>query len=394
MSLPNVSVAFTNGGLGLVAGSDDGVVGLICSAASQPLAANTPIMLTNADDLSAVLSSSSSDEYAIFARKQITDFYLEAGRGAVLWFMVVSPSTPTASLFTSGVVATLLNAAQGKINVVAVSRFMSAADNTATPPTILNCLDADTLNAMDEAQAVGEDFATRHMPVRFLMDGKNLTVSLTGLRDLTTHSFNRVGVCVGSTDGSKYAALGLLLGRVAAIPVNQNVGRVKTGSVFTSAGSVTNAKTVEQFTDYLDTLHNSGYILLRKFINKAGYYWNDDHMVTSNTDDYFSLAHGRVVDKAARITYLTYVDELLDEVIVDEDTGKIVPTQLKMYQTKIERAITLQMKAEGEISGVSAFVDPTQDILATSTLNVELQIVPTGTNRAINVKLGLFNPNA
>jgi hypothetical protein len=62
------------------------------------------------------------------------------------------------------------------------------------------------------------------------------------------------------------------------------------------------------------------------------------------------------------------------------------------YQAQIERAVGLGMP--GEISGVSAFVDPNQDILATSVLVVDLRIVPTGTNRFIKVKLGLFNPAA
>jgi hypothetical protein len=141
-------------------------------------------------------------------------------------------------------------------------------------------------------------------------------------------------------------------------------------------------------------LHDKGFVFLRSHALKAGYFWNDDHMVTADTDDYYSLANGRVIDKVARIAYATFLEELLDEVQVDPTTGRIAATTVKQYQASIERAIGLAMAANGEISGVEAFIDPTQDILATSTLVVDLRVIPTGTNRVIIVKLGLSNPNA
>ncbi|WP_080058297.1 DUF2586 family protein [Spirosoma aerolatum] len=389
MPLPGVNVAYQNGGLGLVAQTEDRVVGLICSGSAQPLAVNTPRQLFNPDNLDAILGS--TDPYAVFARQQIIDFYTEAGRGAELWFMLVTPATATATLFTNGAVAGMLNGAQGRINVLGVSRFVSSADNTTTPPTILNCLDADILNAMDEAQALAVDFASRHMPLRIVLDGKNLTFSLTGLRDLKTHTFNRVGVCVGSTGEGRYAAMGLLMGRIAATPVHQNIGRVRSGEVLTSEGSLTNGSTVEEFGDFINTLNSSGYITLRQFPGYAGYYWNDDHMATGDTDDYYSLAYGRVIDKAARLVYKTMVQEVNDTVPVDEK-GKIVAVKVKAYQVEAERAIQLNMG--DEISFVKAFVDPAQDVIATSKIVLDLRITPMGTSRILEVKIGLYNPNA
>jgi hypothetical protein len=108
----------------------------------------------------------------------------------------------------------------------------------------------------------------------------------------------------------------------------------------------------------------------------------------------FCLSNGRIIDKAQRIAYATFLDELLDNVLVNEDTGLIVPSTLKYYQGRIERAIDINMTNQGEISGCKAFVDPKQDVLATNVLNVDLDIIPLGTNRAIKVRLGLKNPAA
>ena len=52
------------------------------------------------------------------------------------------------------------------------------------------------------------------------------------------------------------------------------------------------------------------------------------------------------------------------------------------------------MLANGEISALEVFVDPLQNILATSELKVVVSIIPTGTARKITVDLGFKNPFA
>ena len=329
------------------------------------------------------------DEYA----RQVSDFYREAGLGAELWLQPTSPAMATADLFSVGsVVDGLMVASGGRVNVIGISRYVANEAN----PVLLNGISADIFNALDEAQVCAERYAQQHAPIRIILDGKNLSsTDLNPLPNLRTFSYNRVGLCVASNRaGAVNACIGLLLGRIAAIPVNQNIGRVRTGSVFTDVAYLTNGSVVQSSSQGAAIgLNDKGFIFLRQFVNKAGYFWNDDHMVTADTDDYYSLANGRVIDKASRIAYATFIEELLDTVLVDE-RGKVLKTTMKQYQSRIERAIGLTMGANQEISNVAAFIDPNQDILATSKLVVDLRITPTGTNRVILVKLGLFNPNA
>jgi hypothetical protein len=47
-----------------------------------------------------------------------------------------------------------------------------------------------------------------------------------------------------------------------------------------------------------------------------------------------------------------------------------------------------QMERRGELSGYKALIDPNQDILGTSTVEVVIKQVPVGVSRIFNIKIG------
>ncbi|ENA1765442.1 hypothetical protein ABF173_002586, partial [Flavobacterium psychrophilum] len=47
-----------------------------------------------------------------------------------------------------------------------------------------------------------------------------------------------------------------------------------------------------------------------------------------------------------------------------------------------------QMERDGEVSGFKVFINPSQDVLATSKITVVLKIVPVGVLREIVVNIG------
>lgn len=386
MALPRVDVQIQNGGLGLVSKPDDRVCGLILSGTT-----GDPAQFFSFRQYQQLVNPTGAPQtsYGLELENQVRDFFLAAGDGAELWTLSVDPAATMANLFLGGHVSRLLDAADGRINVLGIRRYLEGGD----APSILEGLNADVLNALDEAQATAESFAAQYKPLRIILDGNNLVNDPSSLRDLKTGSYNRVGVCIGTNRANdKNAAIGLLLGRIAACAPNTNIGRVKDGAVPTDNGYFTNGRTVKDVGLLANAMTDKGYIFFRQFVGKSGFYWNDDHMATAATDDFYSLANGRVIDKAARVIYNTFVEEVLETVPVDEN-GKIVKTVLKQYQEKAERAIGLTMGAAGEISFVECFIDPSQDILATSELVIDVRITPTGTNRIITITLGLFNPN-
>jgi len=210
---------------------------------------------------------------------------------------------------------------------------------------------------------------------------------------------NRVSVCLGWHDGD-YAGswLGLVLGKIAGVPVQRNIGRVKDGNLgiqkayVVTATAPTLRKTVEQYGHgNLKLLHQKGYIIPRAYPSLAGYFLSDDPVATPVTTDYNSISRGRTADKAARIAYQVYVRELLDDFVLEQ--GKLPVALIKAFEQSIKKQLDLQMTNNAEVSSVTPIIDPNQDVIATSELRVTLDIEPVATARKISVNLGFVNPN-
>ena len=381
MSMPKVSILYTNGALGTALNFAEGVCGAIMTGvatANMPL--GTPKSVYSFSDVKDLLITSAGNPAAY---KALKEFYDMAGDGAALHFMMVANTMTQQQMWdntSSTGIKAVLDYAQGAVRV-AFSVY-----NPSSAGAITNALETDVYNAITNAQVTATAYATANMPFRALIDGRGFTGVAASLTDLTSLTANRVSVVIGSTTNDSKSSVGLCAGSFAAIPVQRKISRVKNGALpIAIASGYVGAQSVDTCT-YLDTIHDKGYIILRKFApGKSGYYWNGDHTCCANTDDYNSFARGRVIDKAAIIAYTTFIDEVDDEIAVD-DQNKILPGVVKYLQDKIENQIRLTMS--GQISKVSAYIDPAQDILSTSKTTVVLKITPVGYNSNIDVKLG------
>jgi hypothetical protein len=386
MGLPKVAITLGNGNLGARIATDDGVAGLVLTgAATASLALNTPkviFSLSEAQDLDILAAGSNAS-----AHRHIKEFYDLAGEGAELYIMIV-PDTVTltqmADLTNENGAAKLLDAAQGRIKLLGLARTPAASYT----PVLADGLDKDSLDAITKAEQLALAYSAQYKPVRVLIEGRELnTTGQTVVKDLRTYTANHAGIVIGSTTNDGSASVGLVLGRAAAIPVQRNIGRVKDGALPVLAAYVNTTK-VEDLTSG-DLLHDKGYIFLRTFAGRSGYYLNDDPMCAPVTDDYSQLALGRVIDKATMVSYQTYVEELNDEITIDEN-GKISVPVIKYLQNKIESAVNLAMV--DEISSFSAYIDANQNVLSTGKITVKASIVPMGYTKTIEVLLGFTNP--
>lgn len=394
MSLPNVYIEIENGALGSVESTSDGIAGLILSgvAVTGKIGINEPkqiFSLAEAEALGLNQAYDTTNTTDVWA--QIKDFYAQAGTGSELWILIVAKTVTMGDMLDKTIAnnaVKLLNAAQGSIRLMGVTR----TPESGYTPVITTGLDADVWEAVTNAQALAEEYAGKIQPVRIVVSGRAWSGVSGDLLDLKTRTDNRVGVCLaGRASENKNAAIGLLLGRLAAVPVQRNIGRVKDGNLGISAAYLTDGATVEIHTDALESVHNKGYIIYRKFTGKAGYFFNDDPTATSGSDDFVSLARGRVIDKALILTYKTYTDEVNDEVVINSD-GTLSAAYVKSLQGRIENVINQEMTSEGEISSVSCLIDPKQNILSTNKLEIDLRIIPVGYAKEIRVTLGFRNP--
>lgn len=403
--LPNVKIDFANGAIGASEPMDDGVTGLVCTAVAvtqtvngkteNVFALNTPYLITKLDELvSKGITSDNSDSNATLY-KAVKEFYDEAPDGSKLWIMGVADTVTIADIVdkTKDNAKKLLIAANGTIRTLAVK----IKDKSAYTPTVTTGIDGTVRTAITNAQALAE-WATETLfaPVMVLLEGRHYTGNAETLvsNPVNTGNNNRVGVVIGDTVAdSKGAAVGLLAGRIASIPVQRSVARVRTGSIVATTMYIGG---VAAELGNPETINDCGFICPRTFVGKAGYYWSDDKLAAEASDDYSLIPRRRVADKAYRITYSTLINEVAEEISVTDD-GKISAPVVKAIQTAVESAIVNNMTSRGNLGndpsdpndmGVECYINPDQNIVATSRLDVQTRIKPHGYSKYIEVSLG------
>jgi hypothetical protein len=329
----------------------------------------------------------------------VKEFYDEAGEGAELWIMGF-PNTLTAADMvdkTADTAKLLIQTAGGSLRALAVA-FNPAPGYT---PATSNGLDGNVFTAMLNAQALAEWATTSlYAPLFVLLEARGFTGDVTALKDLSTYSYNRVGLLFGDTvENSAGAAVGLLLGRIAYIPVQRSIGRVRDLAL-----NILTAFILDKDAGVADSesIHAKGYITFRTFTGKSGYFFSDDSLATAVADDYRSIARRRTIDKAYRIAYLTLLEFLSDEVPIT-NAGELVPAMAKSWEAEVETAIVSQMTAEDNLGvdptdptdkGVKCFIDYAQKVVSTNKVEISLKVKPYGYAKYIDVKLGFITVNS
>ncbi|MDQ8012170.1 MAG: DUF2586 domain-containing protein [Flavobacterium nitrogenifigens] len=188
------------------------------------------------------------------------------------------------------------------------------------------------------------------------------------------------------------AAVGLALGALSKAKVSENIAWIEkfnlTGNGFAKPGFV-GGKEIKSLGD-LRTLNEKRYIFTQTHTGLAGVYFNDSHTCTTGTSDFAYIENNRTVNKATRLLRTALLPKLASPVLVDID-GKLPQSVSKSFEDLCRNALE-GMVANQEVSAFDVYVDPKQNILATSELKVKAEITPIGTARKIMVDLGFKNP--
>ncbi len=383
MALPGVSIIVGNGGLGRVPANSDRVVGIVMNGmATANISIGESKQLFSLEDAVAVgITAAYDTANAVKVYEHIDRYYQAAGKGSELWVMLVSQAVNMTTMLSpvQQYAKKLLEDAQGRIRVLGVVRNPAAT----YVPVVSDGMDNDANGATQTGQLLGDEFAAQFQPVRILIDGYAFNSVAASLMDLNTYTKNRVGILIGGAFAN-HNSMGLLLGKVASIPVHRNIGCVKDGSLPLNAAFV---GTLAVKNSVATAIHNKGFITFRAFPRRAGYYFANDPMAALVTDDYKSLHNGRTIDKVITIAYDVFVQELLDNVALDA-SGKIAVGQAKYYENLIESAINGSMTTNGEINRVACFVDVAQNVLATGKVCLELRVQPLPSVEEICINLG------
>jgi hypothetical protein len=229
-------------------------------------------------------------------------------------------------------------------------------------------------------QAVATQLESEDIPLSILYYPK--VASLASLPDISATGRKNVSVVIAK-DG-----LGVVLGIVSAAKVNESIAWVKkfpTGIEKPTFSDGTLLRDVDRAV--IESLDGKRYLFFLTYPGLADSYLNDSHTCDLAVSDYAYIELVRTMDKAVRGIRTYLLPELGGNVYVDKDTGKLQPYSVKNLELIAGKAIE-DMERAGEISGYAVEIDPEQNILSTSTVEIVIKQVSTGVMRKINVKTG------
>ena len=373
---PGVKVNVSNGNLQQQIAVLDAVPALMVTVATLALQATATEVYSLADAESKGFTE--TDE--AFAHRLLEEYYNELG-GKQRLIVYGTPATMTmAEALTAceaNGVSKLLRAGQGEINLIAIAR---KPDNLYEAGSAF--LDADVSAAVTASKTVGEAMQSANTPVRFLIEGRVADASKTNAYKPNEATNGFAGVVLGGTDDDGSAAVTVALARACKYGAHVKLGNGRNGAL--SVGQIYIGTDTYEEREDMETLHDAGFITFMHRPGSAGYYFGVDNMC-SKADDHI-LVYGRIIDKAQRIAAAAYQPYIESGIVMGVD-GSINATEAKDIEATLESAIKASMS--DQISQVKVNVPLDQNLINTSTLTVEVKVMPLGYLTWITVNLGL-----
>ena len=400
-----ISITKTNGGLGRTPASQDAVSGLVMNgfAVAGGVQLNTSYeLLSLADAVALGITSSYDRTNTTLVYSHLSEFF-RMSPGARCWLMLVGQTVTLAQMAdkANAYARKLLVDSQGAI------RQMGLALNPASPyvPALSGGLATDVLTAVGKAQQLYLEQFALGRPCHVVIEGRAMNGTVAAMTDLRSLAAPNVSVVIGADQRvanfdvlySGYAAVGLALGTIARAAVNETISwvekmRLDLNTANFSAPGLSSGQLLTSYTDaQLASLDAKGYIMPMVYTDIAGVYWNDSPTCTLSTDDYAYIENNRTADKAVRTIRRVAAPKKGSPLLVDGATGKLPLPAAKLLEAEFDQALA-EMVHAGEASSIATRIDPEQNILATSELAIEWELVPTGTLRKLTGTLRLQNP--
>lgn len=379
--LPKVTLLYANGNLLQDIGALDGVAAIMGTGTTVGLL-GVPKLVTSLDD--AVSQGFTEDDEPDMYR-HLKEFYGELGVNQELYVMIVADTKTLADMLdnTSATSAKVLTTfAEGKIRLLGVYRNPGVGYDGGA-----DFIDDDVAAAITNSKVFGEARLAELSPLRMLIEGRVENPAAANVLTPNTSTNGWAGVVLGGSLNDGSASVGLALGRAVKYGAEIKLGKVANGPLVINQVYIGD-KLLKDVAN-LATLHGDGFISFMTHPRKAGFFFGIDRMCS--TDDYRLLVYGRVIDKAAIISAAVAIEQIEDEVDTEAD-GKIASYVVSDLEKQIEQQINVAMAPQ--ISGVSVYINPDQNIINTGTILWKLRIRPKGYKTYINIELGLIAPTA
>lgn len=408
---PGVNIGLMNGQLGIQPPSDNGTAFVVIASPAAPTAGyGTAFVITSIADAKAAFANVLN---ATVLNAFVKGFYGQAAEGNKVYVLCMAAATTLTTLADPANAEKALKLAAGAARLGAFIKYPSGSYT----PTVTNGFDADVHTAVTAVQTLANTWFGKKQPFRAFIEGYACDGIHGNALDYSIANNRNCFIVAGEVNGDSGMATMIALGRAVASAPQQNIGRIKSGSLnIDAAYAVTcggnNVNTIAEAT--LEGYYTKRYITLEPNKSAAGYVFTDDIALCAPTDDYYCLAYGRVIDNMVRIAFNTYYKELKNDVDVDED-GRIAKVEEIALQDAIENAVDVQMasqlsKNRDGSAAISALVNPDTtafaalyaangiqnpnlNIIQTSTMYLFAKARPKGCLRDIEVFLGYTSTN-
>ena len=283
-------------------------------------------------------------------------------------------------------VKALQNYANGAIRQVAIWNGSAeiTGEDVATLDSIGTALDLENAPLSIGIAPKVADFSA--LPLDLAVSYPRVSVIIgqagSGLgASLYTHALN---------ERNKYAVscIGVWLGHVSSAAVHESISWVKKFPSGISLPALSDGTLVRNIDKaWIEKLDTARYNFLTPIVGVSGSYWNDSCNMDAAISDYNAIELVRTMDKAVRGVRSYLTPELGGNVYIDTSTGKMQAFSVAHLETTANKALE-DMEKAGELSGYKVEIDPEQDVLSTSELEIVIKQVAVGVMRKIKVRIG------
>lgn len=220
------------------------------------------------------------------------------------------------------------------------------------------------------------------------------------LPDIMTEGYDRVSVCIGEdldtdsiAEDYREAELvvgmaGVMLGVVSKAKVNECIAWVANFNTGMGvAGLVDGTKYQDMTVSEREALEEKRVLYPKMYVGYEGVYMNDSYTMDVEKSDYNAIERVRTMDKAARGVRNYLLPYVAGNIEIDAQSGQIARDSVEMLKNEGNRYLEV-MEKNKEISGWKVEIDPEQNVLATSKIEIVIQNVPMGVARHLKIAMG------
>lgn len=396
MALNDIIFQKQNGGMGRASANEDPISGLIMSAAGKLTSAAfsefDPVLvedqtlyvqkisyyeqLKNTYGIASVEAPTTDAARATnFIDYHVSEFFRISQAGTLYMAIKLSGEISGAEI------AALQRYAEGKIRQVGI--LTPAGTGYAGYQAAATEMDAEhkPLSIVYSTDGTGKELADFTAANAAIAAGRCNVSRLTGC-DLNPELLASLGMF------GYYGCVGTLLGAISKAAVNESiawVGKFPLGLLM--PGFIFGDLVKEVAADDLNLINDNRYIFVTTHTGRGDNYFNDSFTLDLPTSDYAYIENVRTMDKAVRGIRANLLPYLNAPQYVDSSTGKLRADRVAALETVAGKALE-DMEKAGELSGYSVEIDPEQNVLATSQIEIQIKNVPVGVMRRILVKIG------